>query len=229
MITENAQRKINKFNSEGLHYNLVADAAYEKRKLISNPFGIEYQSYIIAALISFDMGRMMGQGGSKKYDIKADGFAKLLRNKLKTIEKYLIKLADYSLTDLDIEKEKLNIKKAYHELSNDGPEGLNQKGYKFHVGATKILHFINPNLFIIVDSNAARSFKKHHKVKFKNSTQPGYSGDLYVECLSLAKKDITNFGKKKFKELEKGTPLARIYDKLTFITGSELVLTKVSS
>jgi hypothetical protein len=33
--------------------------------------------------------------------------------------------------------------------------------------------------------------------------------------------DILNFGIEEFSALEKGVPIARIYDKLTFMTGSK--------
>lgn len=111
--------------------------------------------------------------------------------------------------------------KSYVILSSAGKDGLNRRGGGFHVGATKILHFINPEAFIIVDSNAARAFKLSHHVRFRNTTQPGYSSDKYIDCMEHAKRDILNFGVTEFCALEKGVPMARIYDKLTFMTGSK--------
>ena len=100
--------------------------------------------------------------------------------------------------------------------------GVNQKGGGFHVGATKILHFINPEAFIIVDSNAARAFRRSHHVSFRNTTQPGYSIDKYIDCMECSKSDILRYGVEEFCALEEGVPITRIYDKLTFMTGSKM-------
>jgi len=222
MITSNASEKIHQYNNTGLHYNIVATQVYKARGLESDWFSGKYQSYLTAALISFDMGRMMGQGGKNKYDIGAGGFATKLHKKLIAIKPTIQHLIKKQLIDLDIEKGKESIIYTYYELSAKGREGLNQRGAEFHVGTTKILHFINPELFLIIDSNASRAFRFFHNVKYRNTTQPGYSPDRYIECLSLAKEDILAFGVTAFQALENDVPIARIYDKLTFVTGSNL-------
>ena len=221
MITSSAPEKINQFNKIGLHYNLVADAVYHLRNSVSDPFDFEYMPYIIAALVSFDMGRMMGPDAKSRYDRKAGGFATLLEKKVNAIRPYISHLANLRLDGLSPRSEEENIMKAYDILSSARKDGLNRKGGGFHVGATKILHFINPEAFIIVDSNAARAFKLSHHVSFRNTTQPGYSSDKYIDCMEHAKRDILNFGVPEFCALEKGVPMARIYDKLTFMTGSK--------
>lgn len=225
MITLNPSEKIKDFNRHGLHYNLVADAVYRYRADVSNPFGAESLPYIIAALVSFDMGRMMGPDAQSRYDTAAGGFAALLQKKLKSIRPYIGHLRGIRLDILPLASEAGNIKIAYDILSCDGEEGLNQRGGEFHVGASKILHFLCPQTFIIVDSNAARAFRHSHQLGFRNTTQPGYSSDKYVQCMECAKKDITRFGVEKFCALEMGIPLARIYDKLTFMTGVGLAPT----
>lgn len=223
MITLDASDKIRQFNDRGLHYNLVADAVYKIRKSIEDPFRSEYLPYIIAALISFDMGRMMGSTAESKYDRKTEGFANHLEKKLGAIKPYVVHLMNLRLDTLSPQAEQENIKMAYSILSSSGKDALNQReGEKFHVGATKILHFLNPEAFIIVDSKAARAFRQSHRMKFRNTTQPGYSSDKYIDCVEYAQKDISNFGLVKFCALEKGVPMARIYDKLTFITGSSV-------
>ena len=40
-----------------------------------------------------------------------------------------------------------------------------------------------------------------------------------MEC---ARADILDYGLEDFMALEEGTPITRIYDKLTFVTGSDL-------
>lgn len=222
MITSNAQNKIAEFNSMGLHYNLVADCIYNARSSCSNFFDEEFLPFIVAGLISFDMGRMMGKGADQKYDIKLGGFATRLYKKLQIIKPSIENLVHEHLVDADLVKGSDDIVAAYDELSRGGQDGLHQERNEFHVGATKILHFIDPELFIIVDSNAARAFSSFHNVGFRNTTQPGYSSDKYMECMFHARQDIIDHGIAHFRALEPNTPIARVYDKLTFVTGANM-------
>ena len=223
MITSNAKEKVENFNQIGLHYNLIADSVYKKRASLDSPFEPQYLQYIIAALISFEMERMMGPDRTRRYDREAGGFATLLSLKIEKIQPLISHLIHSNLTTLDIEKERQSIMAAYEILAEGGKNGLNQRSGEFHVGATKILHFLNPEVFLIVDSNAARAFRFFHGVSFRNTTQPGYSAEKYISCMKLAQKDISTFGVDLFIALEKGTPITRIYDKLNFITGSEIL------
>jgi hypothetical protein len=216
-ILENAKEKITRFNNEGLHYNLVANEIYKMRNGIIDPFDKSFLKYLIAGLTVFDLGRMMG---SKKYDFK-DGFASRLDSKLQEIKRLTEPLMKLSLASIDLQEHRDVIKKAYETLSVKGPGALYNEQKSFYVGATKILHFLNPELFIIVDSNAARAFHDSWGLPFRNATQPGYSAELYFECMKCAKTDILEHGLERFRALDKpDVPLTRIYDKLTFVTGS---------
>jgi len=222
MILSNANEaneKITLYNQLCVHYNLVANGVYKARASINDIFGIDYLPYIVAALISFDLGRMMGKGAENRYDSRAGGFARNLLCKLQHIKPIIGHLVKIRLCDSDLSGEETNIIVAYNELASDRENCLHQSGDKFHVGATKIMHFINPEMFLIIDSNAARSFKDSHGVTYRDSTQPGYSPENYVKCLEYAKKDIISFGVNKFCSLETDSPMARIYDKLSFVTG----------
>lgn len=221
-ITNNASEKIALFNKIGLHYNLVADAIYRARQTHNDPFRKAYLPYIVAGLMAFDMTRMMGKEPRGRYDTTVDGFAARLQAKLSLIKPHISCLVDRQINNLDLINDGAKIAEAYDLLAEDGDGSLNYRGGRFPVGASKILHFLNPNGFIIVDSNAARAFRASHNVSFHNSTQPSYNGIKYVECLGLAQADISRYGFKTFSDLESGTPICRIYDKLTFITGVEL-------
>lgn len=223
MITQDASDKIRQFNQRGLHYNLVADEVYKKRNSISDPFHPEYLPYIVAGLISFDMERMMGSPAESKYDTNMEGFAHNLSIKLEKIKPCIRHLMKLPIEALDIQFNKENIKTAYHILSAKGKDGLNRTGGGFYVGATKILHFLNPEAFIIIDSNASRAFKRIYSINLRSTTQPGYSSERYIYCMEHAKMDILNFGVKEFRSLEKGIPITRIYDKLTFMTGAKML------
>jgi len=220
MLLSNAKGKLDRFNRYGLHYNLVAQAAYEKLKRVISPFSMEYRPFIIAALISFDMGRMMGSGLSKKYDPKQNGFASKLDLKMKAVQFDIEPLSTIPIANVKIDEVSQSIKKSYLILSNKGKGGLHSGGKHFHVGATKILHFINPYLFPIVDSNAAKALRTLFGLPYKNSTQPGYSADLYVKSIIVIKEALSEYDFHKFQSLEQETPIMRIFDKLTFAFGN---------
>jgi len=220
MLLKRASIKISKFNRYCLHYNLVADAAYRKLKNVNNPFSLAYRPYIVAALISFDMARMMGRGVEQKYDKKVKGFASKLNQKVNEIRTNLKSFIEKDISDWVQRKHSQKIELAYNILSQGGKNGLHGGGYKFHVGATKILHFINPNFFPIIDSNAATSLRQLHDVPYNKSTQPGYSAKLYIESISAIQLVIAKYGYDRFQNLEPGTPIMRIFDKLTFSYGN---------
>lgn len=220
MILENASEKINRYNQLCLHYNIAAEGIYKARTIQKNLFGASFLPYLVAGLISFDLGRMMGKGPEGRYDPKANGFASQLKNKLEEVRPHLQHLIYLRLSDIDLRREYDNIAFAYRCLSSTGRGALNQTGDEFHVGATKIMHFINPELFIIVDSNSARALRMAHNVGYRNTTQPGYCDSKYVESLKHAQTDINAFGVNEFCLLERGMPMARLYDKLAFAVGS---------
>ncbi len=209
-----------RYNQLCVHYNLVADGVYKARASINDLFDTDYLPYIVAALISFDLGRMMGDSPEKRYALQANGFAGNLYGKLQHIRTSIGHLTNVGLCNANLPSEKANIVVAYDELASGGKNSLHQKGKQFHVGATKILHFINPELFVIIDRNTARAFRASHGISYQDSTQPGYSAEKYFNCLEYAKTDMINFGVKEFCSLEKGSPIARIYDKLSYATGA---------
>ncbi len=224
-ILRNAEGKISEFDRIGLHYNLVAKSIYEKRRMCADPFDPSFMQYIIAGLISFDMGRMIGKN---KYEMEGNRFGSRLNLKLQEIKPILTRLMNLSLTEIDLQQHKDAIVKAYDNLSAKENGALNEnREENFHVGATKILHFLNPKLFIIVDSNAAKAFRKVHSIKFSKGTQPGYSSQRYIECMECTQRDISTYKRdhaEGFEALERDTPITRIYDKLTFMTGKTLPL-----
>jgi len=225
LILRKAERKIAEFNRIGLHYNLVAKAIYGERCTCADPFSRRFMQCIIAGLISFDMRRMMGKV-EDAYGFRGKGFGSRLDPKLRQIRPILTPLMNLSLIGIDLQQHKDAMVTAYDILSDDQKGRLSEnKKEHFYVGATKILHFLNPTLFIIVDSNAAVAFREAHHVKFRKGSLPGYSAERYMECMGCAQKDIQEYSRdhpEGFEALEPGTPITRIYDKLTFITGMKL-------
>jgi len=218
-ILDNAAEDIASFNEIGLHYEIVSEAVHRERDRLSDPFSLEFIRYIIAGLISFDMGRFMG---TDKYSFDG-GFASRVIVKLQTIRPLIEPLISLILPKADLDRFSDNIKQSYRILASRGEGALDSNQNKaFHVGATKVLHFLNPELFIIIDSNAARVFRKYYDLPFINSTQPGYTPELYLKCMKKVQSEINEYGLENFKHLEPNTPITRIFDKITFTKGSKL-------
>lgn len=133
MITNNASSKIKKYNQLCLHYNLVANSVYTHRQECKDPFSNDYLQYIVAALISFDMGRMMGEGLSGKYDVTGGGFASRLLQKLQLVRYHLSKIVDVSILDADIGTFTECIQEAYRILAEGGLNSLSATGTEFHI------------------------------------------------------------------------------------------------
>lgn len=219
-ILNNASEKVTRFNEIGLHYNLVANQIYDKRfALDTDPLDKTFLSYIIAGLVSFDMQRLMNEN---PYKVDGNGFAARLNRKLQIVGSTLIPLLNIGLTDINVQSNHNIILEIYNTLSDKGTGALHIDQTKtFPVGTTKVLHFLNPKLFIIIDSYACIAFRVAHNVPFIRSTRPGYSGQRYIECMEYARNDILSYGLEQFQALEPGVPITRIYDKLLRITGND--------
>ena len=139
-ILTSAELKINRFNEIGEHYNLVARLIYKMRSQIGNPFSDQYLPYIIAGLSSFDIGRMMG------YSEENGNFVVRLKAKLRLVEFLINPLISSDLLSTDLHKHGNEIYQAYETLSDTGSGALNKnQNNHFDVGASKILHFLNPS------------------------------------------------------------------------------------
>lgn len=218
-LFEQAPDKIAQYNTLCLHYNLVADGVYAKRRDMSDPSGPAFEPYLIAALLAFDMGRMMGSGLRNRYDYKAGGFATRLYALLAHIRPTLAPLMHEQITTIDLERHADAIRTVYDLLATSGDGRLGAHPTTFHVGATKLLHLLNPELFLIVDSNAARALRSAYGIPYETSGRPGYSADRYLDALRAVQQAIVAYGPDAFATLERGTPLTRIFDKIAFTSG----------
>ena len=217
MILDRADIAIAEYNRGGLHYNLVADAIYRARETM-DPFSAEYEPYIVAGLIAFDMAPWMGAGD--RYEANGTGFRARLRTKMRTVRERLKGVPLVCLRQIELASFDNEIKEAYDCLAAPGVGALHGVPVKrFHVGATKILHWVAPALFIILDRDVASAFSKHHAVKFAKSTRPGYTAEKYFSCLHHAQAEIEAYGYERFRRLEPATPLARLFDEVAFVAG----------
>lgn len=228
MILTHPQECIEKYNNSkrGKHYNDAAATIYGLRFVENtDPFSDKFLHYIVAGLEAFDM-KMYGAMGPNA----RGSFIDRLRYKVDAVKPFLANLIDAPLHEIDIRDLSGNaeaIITAYQCLSQDGEGSLHAKGSHFHVGTTKILHWIAPQLFLIIDKYVACAFKECHKVPYKTySTQPGYDAQKYLDCLRVAQAEIKSLGYDAIRKLEPGLPLARLFDKVAFIVGQELVRSK---
>jgi len=110
-----------------------------------------------------------------------------------------------------------DIENAYHCLAE---RGTLHETKSFDVGATKILHWIFPHLLIMLDQNVAHAFRSRLGVGFRKTTQPGYCAERYLECLVKAQVEIQQFDGNRFRALEPRTAVARVFDKIAFMVGT---------
>jgi len=218
ILDADAGDKLWVYNRTCLHYDLVAREVYAARK--EGVFQEGFLPYLVAGLIVFDLGRQMGKGGEQRYLPEEGGFALRLKGALKRVRPHLEPLLEADLAGVNLEEAAGRVEVAYEDLSADGSEGLHADGKHFHVGATKLLHFLNPELFIIIDGNTARAFGEHYEIDFGSGPQTKYTFAKYLDCLSLAQNEMRHFGAG-FGKLEPGTPAARVFDKVAFVAGME--------
>jgi hypothetical protein len=220
MILDRADTAIAQYNRGGKRfdgYNRAAGAVYRARET-RDPFSVEYELHIVKGLIAFGMGRTMGAGD--KYEANGAGFRASLRSKLRGVRERLQDVPLACLRQIELASFDNAIKEAYGCLAASGEGALHGNPEKqFHVGATKILHWIAPALFIIMDRNVASALQAHHAVGFAKGTLPGYTAERYFSCLLHAQTEIEAYGYERFRRLEPATPLARVFDKVAFVAG----------
>ena len=218
LITSNAQDKIETYNSGYHEYNEAANAIYAERDNAVSIFDRSYLRMVILGLIKFDMLRWMDETEREAYSFDGTGFGARLESKLAVLQPKLEPFLDANILSVDLASIEEALEIAYSNLAAGGSESLHRLGNRFDVGATKILHFLIPKLFIIVDKFVARAFAAAWQVPFAKN--PVHSLRTYRMCLKHAQSDICAYAGN-LQALEPYAPLPRIYDKLAFITGRE--------
>ena len=213
LLNERAKERITEYNQNpccGQRYNPAAKVVYQATRRFVDPFEPQFEPYIIFGLGQFDMGRTM-----------VAEFPNRLHCSLENLRKTTLlgKLRACCLSSADLSAYGSEIMSAYELLARTGTLHPTKQ---FHVGATKILHWLFPDLFLMLDRNVARAFRKHFGVKLRDTTQPGYSAQIYLSCLRSAQNEILSFGTDRFRQLEPDSPEARIFDKIAFVVGVRL-------
>jgi hypothetical protein len=214
MLLTHVADRLQAYERDGLHYHLAASGVYEARKRIGNVFSAEFRPYIIAGLLSYDMGRQLGKA---PYQI----FAERLARKLALVEPLIAPFMQSSLATVDLATAQAPISQAYELLAARGTGALNTNSTSaFYVGASKVLHWLNPELFLIIDSFIARAFHTHpdpaSRVRIIRAGAPCYSAALYLRCLAHAQREITAYGEAQLRRDGGGLPLMNIYGNVAF-------------
>lgn len=231
-ILKDASDKVTRFNKIGVHYEAVYHHVIRKRMAISEIYDDEYIDCITAGLISFDMQRFMGT--DKYLATGNECWGVRLKNKLNPHRSDLEFVRSFKIQNIDLQDKDLKsaISAIYDSLAEPGNDGLSVRNKRemFRVGATKILHFLIPDLFVIIDSNAERELKKHY-----NYSKPNISGERYLQSMKFYQGELNSWkgihSDPNFDRLiktdnawrtyrgDRSTPIPRIIDKCTFAGG----------
>jgi len=220
MILENVEQWIRSYDNtpDGRKWNRAATRTYEALRRAPSLASREAITALRYGLDEFEMHRRMYLRGS---GLGEREFEDRLRQVLEEmdIDGHAAALSEASLDTADIAGLRNRIMQMYWPLASGGDGGLDAQGGDFHVGATKILHFLFPDFLIMLDKRVAMAFREHHGVAFRRTTQPGWGVGRYIECLEHAQDEIRAYGPSKLRELAPGTPLPRIFDKVAWGIG----------
>jgi hypothetical protein len=214
MLLKNVPDLLQTYEHDGLHYHLAATSIYAARERIGDVFSEAFLPYIIAGLLAYDMARQLGKAPYQ-------AFAERLMYKLDAVRPLLSPLMRDNLATIDLDTKRADIGQAYDLLASRGSGGLHSNHTcAFYVGASKILHWLNPELFLILDSHIATAFHHHPdasaKVSIMRSGSPCYSAEIYLQCLACAQREIVVYGEQQLRRDGNGLPLANIYGNVAF-------------
>jgi len=215
ILDGSASALIDSYNrgAKGPGYNQTAEEVYRVRRSLGDPLSPQFEGAILDGLMGFGMGITIKGGRTALYPRLRICLDAVRRSKA------LDQFRNCCLSSIDLGSAGNAITTAYDCLALAGTLHPTDQS---HVGATKTLHWLFPELFLIVDGNVARAYRTHYGVRFSNTTQPGYSSEKYLACLQEAQKEIKLFGVESFRQLEPMTPVARIFDKLSFVVGQRI-------
>lgn len=216
-VFENVAEKINKYNSYDTKckagrynsaYRRVLNARGEQSSLVDEDGILDEKSLIIIedALRAFDMDRQMD-----------DQFRDRLKKKLNDVNtKILLKeFRKFTVLFPKIEEIKSDTQDFFETLSAVDQDGLSSRGDRFGVGATKIMNFLFPELFVMADQWVMKGLHK---------TGPIYPWKCW-SIMMICRRELTEWEEshgdlESLIELDKKpTTLTRIFDKCAFVMG----------
>jgi hypothetical protein len=212
MLLTDVSDRLQAYERDGLHYHLAASCVYEARKRIGDAFSAEFRPYIIAGLLVYDMGRLLGKAPYQK-------FSDRLARKLAQVQPLIAPFMQSSLASVDLATAQAPISQAYELLAARGTGALNvQSTSAFDVGASKVLHWLNPELFLIIDRKIAQTLYPliYPGSRFHLIRSSDYSADFYLRCLTYAQREIVAYGEEQLRRDARELPLTNIYGNIAF-------------
>jgi len=156
--------------------------------------------------------------GMNKFGVMGtrEGFTSRLEVKLtdNNVQSILIKFTNVDILSVNITSYRKDAKQLYDHLSSPGPGGLSANGNSFCVGATKIMHLLYPNLFVILDSVMAEALwhNGYRKKRWQYNNFDTYWDEAMLCCLQELQAWGNTRGLLKL-DTDEYTTLVRVFDK----------------
>ncbi|MEW6003564.1 MAG: hypothetical protein AB1638_13085 [Nitrospirota bacterium] len=218
IIFENAEQKIRAFNSypdrPRESYHRVLTARQRERSFVQQNGNVSDENlYLIdRALRSYFMMNRGNRMGT------TEGFVSKLGNILRNneINGILARLREVTIIAPNLQQYKPDAKRLYESLSKS-EHGLSADGTHFCVGATKVMHCLFPELFVMLDQNVGKA------VGYRPSQYNNF--ESYWNVMDICRKEL-----KEWQEIHNDTnsllqldtpptTLPRIFDKCASIMG----------
>lgn len=208
-LLSNARVRLKQYDADpnARRYNPAAMRAYRLLATGGMPRNRSAWLALGEALIAFDMGRQLERLESPK---GRDHLCRL-RRALARCAPLLRSLLSARISPPFVRSHITTLIRLFDQLSGSGRV---VPGERFVVGATKALHFLNPELFLIVDKNVAEKLHQHTPLLPKSATN--YRGFDYVVALKIVASATRAYGVARLRNLQAGQPALRIVDKILF-------------
>jgi hypothetical protein len=210
-LLSNARRRLKLYDSLSKarnRYNPAAVKAYRRLATGRMPRNSSAWSAMHEALMKFDMHRQLRATTSPK----GRTHAAALRLALTKQSPVLRNILSLRITSPSLRQRHTALARLFDQLSK---RGAVVTGQRFPVGSTKALHFLNPELFFIIDKRVAKKLQLDTKTLPMSAT--AYTGHDYVCALKVIQKQIRRYGAARLQQLQPAQPLLRIVDKILFV------------
>lgn len=211
-VLKNTKGKINKYNAQakaGIYnaaYTEILNGRKNRSCLVNKDGSVSEETLLTIekGLLAFDMGRQMD--GNFKYNLK---------KKLISAKALLKKFQGLTIVSPNIDEIRSETESFFESLRASDHDRLSSNRNQFSVGATKIMNFLFPELFVIADRWVRKALGKYGYFSF----------DEYWSIMMTCRKELRAW-QEKYGNLEsligldeKPTTLTRIFDKCAFVTG----------
>jgi hypothetical protein len=209
-IFKNARVRLKAYDSmtRADAYNAAAGMAYRRLATGKMPRGRHQWESLGNALGKFNMDRQMGSISSPQGRKHLGALRLALTRRSRVLKPLLSKRISVAL----IQRHSEVLARLFDHLSSSGRV---VPGKRFPVGVTKTLHFLNPEVFLVVDRRVAERLRICSKALPKTASR--YTGIDYVNALQLVASELRSYGIAGFRRLQPGQPTLRIVDKILFM------------